>query len=586
MEYTSGQRRSFKEITKIFNFVWPYKITFLWGLLFLILSSITVLIFPYLTGKMVDAATGEANWWLDDINKIALGLIGIIVLQSIFSYLRVYLFAIVSQKTMANVRQTLYNKIITLPTTFFESRRTGELISRITADVEQIQSVVSTGLAEFFRQIATLIVGICIIFYTSPKLTLMMLSVVPVLVIAAIVFGKYIKKLAKKTQDEVALSNVIVEEAIQSIQIIKSFTNELFEIFKYKQAQNQIVSIALRTAKYRAAFIAFIIFGLFSAIVLVLWYGAQLILANEITIGDLTSFLIYTTFIGGSIGGLGDVYAQIQKAIGASERIKEILNEEEELDLTEQIDPVELTGKITFNKVQFYYPTRTDVTVLNNVSFEIESGQRIAFVGPSGAGKSTIVQLIMRFYNPNMGEIKIDDTNICNYNIQALRKNIAIVPQETILFGGTIKENILYGNTNAGDEAVKDAADKAYVTEFVERFPDGFDTMIGEKGIKLSGGQRQRIAIARAILKNPAILILDEATSSLDAASEKLVQQALDNLMTGRTSIIIAHRLSTIRKADHIYVLKNGKIVEKGNHEELIEKENGLYNELSKLQLN
>ncbi len=578
------QRKSFKELLHIFEFALEYKGTFAIGLVFLFLSSATVLVFPFVTGKMVDAATGESDWWLKDINIIALGLIGILLLQSIFSYLRVYLFSLVSEKTMAKIRTTLYNKLITLHIPFFEERRTGELISRITSDTSQLQDVLSTGLAEFFRQITTMIIGITIILVTSPKLTLVMLSTFPALIIVAYFFGKFIKKLSKETQDNLANSNVIVEETLHAIQIVKAYTNEWFESKRYAKSQEDVVDIAMKTAKYRGAFISFIIFGLFGAIVLVLWYGAQLITEGEITIGDLTSFLIYTTFIGGSIGGFGEIYSRIQKALGASERIREIIGEDHEVDLATIRSSFKPKGKIQFDQVAFSYPSRKETEVLKSISLQIAPGQQVAFVGPSGSGKSTIARLLLRFYHLASGKILIDDQNIEDINISDLRSAISIVPQEVILFGGTIKENIAYGKPDAKNEEIRAAAEKANALEFIDQLSEGMKTIIGEKGIKLSGGQRQRISIARAILKDPAILVLDEATSSLDASSEKLVQEALDNLMKGRTSIVIAHRLATIKNADKIFVIQDGTIVEQGLHSELINTNDGLYQRLSKLQ--
>ena len=447
--------------------------------------------------------------------------------------------------------------------------------------------MLSTTLAEFFRQIMTLIVGIAFILFYSTKLTLFMLSTFPVMVIIALIFGRYIRKLSKERQDELATGNVIVEETLQAIKVVKAFTNEWFEVLRYKKSLDKSVMVSLRTAKLRAVFVAFIISTLFGGIVLVLWYGARLVTSGELSIGQLTSFIIYTAFIGGAVGGLGDLYSQIQKTIGSSERIIEILNEHGESinDNNPSLTPIKLNGAIEFVNVNFTYPSRMDVQVLNNISLNIAKGKKVALVGPSGAGKSTIAQLLMHFYDVNSGEILIDGNSINNLSITDLRSNIGIVPQETILFGGSIYENIKYGNMNADESEIIDAARKANALNFIEAFPDKFQTIVGERGVQLSGGQRQRVALARAILKDPAILILDEATSSLDAESERLVQDALDVLMLNRTSLIIAHRLSTVRKADTILVINNGQIVETGTHEELIVNRDGLYSHLVKMQL-
>jgi ATP-binding cassette, subfamily B, bacterial len=384
-------------------------------------------------------------------------------------------------------------------------------------------------------------------------------------------------------QDKLAEANVIVEESLQAITVVKAFTNEIFETMRYKKSLGEAVAVALRAARYRGLFISFVIFALFGGIVTVVWYGATLVQSGEITIGELLSFVLYTTFIGGSIAGLGDIYAQVQRSIGASERIVEIIGQKDEN--SSNSTPVKLYGEIVFNNVRFAYPTRPEFEVLNNLNFSISAGEKVALVGPSGSGKSTIINLLMRFYPLSNGNISIDGKDSSEYTLSAFRNNIGIVPQEVMLFGGTIRENIAYGNPIALEEEIVEAARKANAFEFIDRFPERFDTLVGERGVKLSGGQRQRIAIARTILKDPAILVLDEATSSLDAENENLVQQALEKLMEGRTTIIIAHRLSTIRKADRIFVIKDGKLAETGSHQELTLQQDGIYSNLLRLQL-
>ncbi len=609
-------KEGFQKALKIFRFTLPYKGTFAIGFVFLILSQITSMSVPLLMGQMVGAivspdqmataGAGMSGGMVTDklqnvfheapkftLNEVTLIFVVLLILQAVFSFFRVFTFTRVSEQSMRDLRNALYSKIITLPVPFFEKNRVGELMSRITTDVSQLQDVLSITLAELFRQIFTLVGGIILISYLSSKLTLFMLLTFPLLVVAAIVFGKFIRKNAKKVQDELAATNIIVEETLQSINVVKAFTNESLEAHRYGLSVQKVVDYALKAATFRGGFISFIIFVLFGGVVGVVWYGGNLVLQGELSFKDLFTFIIYTGFIGGSVGGLGDMYAQIQRTVGASERILEILGEESEVKITDVTlpskvnkteTPVAGTPKIQYRNVAFQYPSRPDMPVLKDVSLSVKSGEKIALVGHSGAGKSTIVQLLMRYYQLAKGEILVDGKNINTYDITELRKNIAIVPQEVMLFGGTIYENIAYGNPEANESMVIEAARKANALDFINSFPEGFKTIVGERGVKLSGGQRQRIAIARAILKDPAILVLDEATSALDSESEKLVQDALDRLMQDRTTIIIAHRLATIRNVDTIYVLRDGEVAEKGTHEELVLIDEGIYANLVKLQ--
>ncbi|HWA35325.1 MAG TPA: ABC transporter transmembrane domain-containing protein [Cyclobacteriaceae bacterium] len=566
----------------IFRFVLPYKWTFAGGLLALALSSATTLSFPFLAGKILDVASGKNDFFLTSIDQIAIALIGVLVVQSGFSFIRVYTFSIVSERTLADLRQAVYKKLIWLPMTFFDSRRVGELLSRITSDVGTLQDTFTTTLAEMMRQVLVLIIGTTVILVLTPKLTLFMVLTFPVLVIGALAFGKFIRKLSKKTQDQLAGTNVIVEESMQSIAVVKSFTNEEFESARYRKSLTDVVNTAIHAAKYRGLFISFTILALFGGIVGVIWYGGTLVQSGEITPGELVTFVFYTMFIGASIAGLGDIYSQVQRSIGASERMLEILDEKDENNTINQT--LKLKGAIAYDGVGFSYPTRADVTVLKDISFVVHPGEKVALVGPSGAGKSTIAALLLRFYPVSSGNIIVDGQDVSAYGLSSYRQNVGIVPQEVILFGGTIRENIAYGKPGATDAEIYEAARQANALEFIESFPEQFRTLVGDRGVKLSGGQRQRIAIARAILKNPSILILDEATSSLDARSEQLVQQALEKLMENRTTIVIAHRLSTIRKADRILVIKDGQIAESGSHDELSGLDNGIYRNLLKLQ--
>jgi ATP-binding cassette subfamily B protein len=572
-----------KTTKELFKYLRPYRWTFFVGMIFLALSTGTSLAFPKLVGNIIEVIEGKSRY---TINQITGFLFIVLICQAVFSYFRVFLFTKVSEMAMSNIRADVFSKIITLPISFLEQRRVGELTSRITSDVSQLQGLMSFTLAEVFRQVATLIVGISILFYTSWKLTLFMLATFPMLVIASVFFGRHMRRLSKKAQDELAAANVVVEETLQSVNVVKAFTNEPLEVDRYKTILGRVVDLSLYAAKFRGGFVSFIIFAMFGGIVGVVWYGAGLVQAGEFGLSELFTFILYTTFIGASISGMGDLYAQINKTIGASERIFEILQETPEisLEVAKNATAGGVTGDVVYDNVQFAYPSRSDLPVLKGISFHIKAGEKIALVGYSGAGKSTIVQLLLRFYDHQSGNILVDGKPLSSFGITELRKNIAVVPQEVMLFGGTIYENISYGKPDATREEIYDAARRAHASEFIDTFPEKFETIVGERGIKLSGGQRQRIAIARAILKDPKILILDEATSSLDAESEKLVQVALDELMQNRTTIVIAHRLATIRKVDMIYVIREGRIAESGSHQQLTLLDNGLYANLIKLQ--
>lgn len=572
------------KLRKLFAYPGKYKGYFILGLFFLVLSSLSVMAFPYVSGQLIDLAQGKGTKYFDSIGSAMLIFGGILILQAVFSFFRVLLFARVSEYSMADLRKDLFSSLMLLPVPFYDSQRSGDLLSRITSDVSSLQDTFSTTLAELIRQFLTLLIGIIIIFFMASKLSVFMLATFPILVVAALIFGRYIRKLSRKTQDLLASANTIAEETLGAVRVVKAFSNEFLEIDRYKTAQDGVVKVAIKSAIYRGLFISFVILALFGGIVAVLWYGAVLVKEGAMTSGELVSFIIYTAFIGGSVAGLGDIFGQIQRAIGASERILEILEEEKEA-----ISPPERTtranGSIEFKGINFNYPARPDVTVLKDVNFAINSGERVALVGHSGAGKSTIVQLLLRHYQTNSGKILLDGKDINSFELAEYRQHFGIVPQEITLFGGSVRENIAYGKPTADEEEIIQAAQKANAWEFIDKLPEKLETLVGDKGIKLSGGQRQRIAIARAILKDPCVLILDEATSNLDAQSEQLVQEALDTLMKGRTTIIIAHRLATIRQADNIMVLQQGEVIESGLHEELIKNTTSVYSNLVKLQL-
>ncbi|MFT4980465.1 MAG: ABC transporter fused permease/ATP-binding protein [Bacteroidia bacterium] len=573
-----------KKVSRLFSYFKPHRFKYYLGLFFLFLTGITALIFPKLIGDMVDTAE-EAM--LADIDRIAIFLLIVFILQAIFSFFRIYLFVNVTEHVLADLRKDTYNKLIRLPMSFFSQNRVGDMNSRIATDINMLSDTFTTVVAEFLRQSMLIVGGIAFLAYTSVELTLVMLGIVPLVAVFAVVFGRIIRRISKETQDRIAESNTIVEETLSGITNVKSFANEMFESARYATSTESIIEKALQGAKARGFFASFIILALFGSIVGVIWYGARLVNQDEMSFGNLIQFVLYSVFVGASIGGIAEMYAQIQKAMGAAERILEIMDEVPEPyeAPNSETGKVAILGHLKFDNVKFRYPSRPDIDVLNGVTFKADKGETIALVGPSGSGKSTIASLVLRFYDPVSGSITIDGINSREMGLEFLRNQMAIVPQDVILFGGTIRENIEYGKPGASLEEIEAAAKNANAHIFVDSFPDKYDTIVGERGIQLSGGQRQRIAIARAVLKDPRILILDEATSSLDSESERLVQEALDKLMVGRTSLVIAHRLSTIRKADRILVLDKGVITENGKHEDLLEKEDGMYKGLLELQM-
>ena len=591
-------RQSLREAYRLAGYLRPYWLKFVAALVALSLSSVLGLAFPFVAGQLVNAAVPGrgadasllAAW---GVNTIALALMGVLACQAATSFTQSILFTEVGERALADLRRDAYARLIHLSMTFHVQRRVGELSNRIATDVSQIEDTVVAALPQFLRQTTMLIGSIVLIAVTSGRLTLVMLSVFPAIIGIAIVFGRLIRRNSKEAQDRLADGNVIVEETLHGIASVKAFANEEYEQDRYRRALDRFLTEVLRGAKYRGALFSFIIFGLFGALVLVLWYGFRLVQANEMSLGALASFMLYTLYAAGAMGSFAELYSQMQRALGATHRVRELLEEkteEETFLLPPPPSPARgkgvtrLRGDMAFENVAFRYPSRPDVEVLHGVNLAARSGQRIAVVGPSGAGKSTLVALLLRFYEPERGRILIDGRDAREYGLRELRSQMAVVPQEVLLFGGTILDNIAYGRPGASEAEIMEAARKANAHDFVSAFPEGYQTRVGERGVQLSGGQRQRVAIARAILRDPAILILDEATSSLDSESESLVLQALEGLMHGRTSLVIAHRLSTVRSADCIFVLKDGVVVEEGTHEELSARAEGVYRTLSLLQ--
>ena len=555
------------------------------GMVFLILSSLTALAFPTFLGDLVDAAQSSP----EKIDKIALNLGLLLLTQSIFSFFRILFFERVAQKSLSSLRQAMYSHLIDLPMNFFHSKRVGELTNRLQSDIGVLQETFTSTLAEFIRQIVIISGGVILLAYTSVKLTLFMLAVLPFVIILAIIFGTKIRKFSKSVQDASASSNVIVEQSLSAIATVKAFTNENSEREKYEKSTDKVAQLAISAGILRGGFASFLILGLFGALVLVVWKGTSLISSGELDPGQLFSFVIYSGFIGGSMGGIADVYGRLQKAIGATEGIVNILEEKIEENSSNQNLDIDIKNQksqiISFQNVDFAYASRSDLLVLQSLNLDVLAGDQLAIVGPSGAGKSTIMQLLLRFQVPTSGEIYFFGEKSSSYSKNFIRKQMGWVPQDVILFGQSIRENILYGNIKSTEDDLMSAVKESNSFEFIDKFPNGLDTEIGERGVQLSGGQRQRIAIARAMLKDPQVLLLDEATSSLDAENESVVQEALDRLMKNKTSVIIAHRLSTVRNANKIAFLNEGKVLELGSHEELMNLSSGSYKKFVKQQL-
>ena len=584
---------SIRKAKGIFQYLRPYALLYFVGWLFLVLSTTAGLIFPYLMGKLLgstvspsDVAAPTGFLTLTSVTSVAIALFILFGVQALFSFFRVVIFNNVTENSLRDLRNDAFSKMVFMPMDFFNTNKVGELTSRVSSDITQIQETLRTTIAEFFRQIVIIVGGISFLFFISWKLAFIMLATVPVMALIAVFFGRYIRRLSKEAQNFSANSNAIVEEALTGIANVKAFTNEYFNINRFRKNTQEMRDLNVRSGVWRGLFVSFIIFCLFGAIVFIVWQGLLMTQGAhpELSKEGFYQFVLFTIMMGASVGSLPDLYANIQKAIGATENLMDIVNGQSELDLHPGTKKNKITGEIEFKDVKFSYPQRNDMEVLKSVSFNIQPNQTFAIVGASGSGKTTITNLLLGFYKSDDGQVLVDGVSVNEYDLNHLRENMAIVPQEVMLFSGTIQENIRFGQTDATDEQVVLAAQQANAWEFIESFPDGMQTEVGDRGIQLSGGQKQRVAIARALLKNPSILILDEATSALDSESEKLVQDALQNLMKNRTSLVIAHRLATIRKVDKILVMQNGAIVETGTHQELMQLK-GNYANLVSLQL-
>ena len=580
-----------RDAATLYQYLRPHRGRFVAAVAASAISMSFGLAFPYLVGHLLDAAVPSvkslpASSWNPSIDTIALVLVATLAVQAVLMFFTQYWFHQIGETCGVALRRDLFSRLVSLPMKFFGEHRVGELASRLSNDLSVIEDTLATTVPQTIRQGALLIGGVIFIALTSIKLSLVMISSFPVLIVLAVIFGRSIRRFSRSAQDRLAESATIAEETLQGIANVKAFSNERFEVQRFGANLTEYLKTVLRAAKFRAALISFIILGIFGSIILVLWYGARLMQEGQLTHGELTRFILYTTFVGGSVASFAEVFSQLQRTLGATERVRELLMQPQEpgLDRPTRTPLVRLSGAVEFEKVCFRYPSRPDMAVLRDITLSVRAGEKVALVGASGVGKSTLVSLLLRFYDLDAGRILFDGRDAREFDLATIRGNMAVVPQEVLLFGGTIRENIAYGRPGASEEEIIEASRRANCHGFIIEFPEGYDTLVGERGVQVSGGQRQRIAIARALLKDPAILILDEATSSLDSASEHLIQQALDTLLEGRTAFIIAHRLSTVRQVDRIYVIENGTVAESGSHAELI-LQNGIYRKLSDLQL-
>ena len=574
-----------KPLRRALPFLRPYTGRLLFALLCLTVAAIAALAMPISIRFVIDYGFSNENSQPIDVYFLALLFLSLI--YALFSSLRYYTVMWIGERVVADIRSAVYKHVIRMSPTFFEVTKAGEILSRLTTDTTLVQSVVGAGVSIALRSAFVLSGGLIMLFVTSPKLSLFLFGLLPVVVLPVWIYGRKVRRLSRETQDRVADSSGIASEALNAIHIVQAFTLEDLQGHRFSASVEQSFSAAKRRLFVSALLSGIIVLTAFSAIVIVLWTGARSVIDGSISAGVLVQFLFYATFVAGSTTAIGEVWGDVQRAAGAMERLMELLNTRPEITSATggKAFPVNGNNRVLIENVSFNYPSRPGQLALNEFFLDIAPGETVALVGPSGAGKSTVFQLLLRFYDPRSGAILIDGTDIRDMDLQALRKRIGIVPQQTVLFADSVLENIRFGNPQAPDEAVINAAVTAHADDFIRQLPQGYQTSLGEKGARLSGGQQQRIAIARAILKDPPILLLDEATSSLDAESENLLQQALQELMANRTVIVIAHRLATVKKVGRIIVMEQGRTVDTGTHASLVEKE-GLYSRLAELQFN